>query len=116
MFIENLYKLLDGKCYTDYRHLHLIYEHKKMMLNKIEIISEYKMVDIENEKKTYGSILSEINLARMLFLKGLIMEKKTALYEQLNNVSLIKSVIQILESCVEREYATLCSFLGKVSE
>lgn len=86
-----------------------------MPLEKIEIISEYKMVDIENEKKTYGSIVSEINLARMLFLKGLIMEK-TALYEQLNNVSLINSVIQILESCVEREYTTLSSLLGKVSE
>lgn len=115
VYIDNLYLLLEDKCYIDYRHIHLIYEHKKMMLNKLEYISNLKCCDIDDELNRYKKLVHEVNLARTLYLKGLISQKSCSFYEQLCDKSIIKKIIQIMENLVKSEFNILDTILRKLS-
>lgn len=99
--LKNLYRLLDGDYVMDYRQIHLIEEHKRLMLDKIKYISEcYKLDEkIESKIQELGGIVNEYKDARLTYMKYMLIENDMkTINGQLKNQDAIRKIINIFES------------------
>ena len=73
--IKALKDMINGDDYIDYRHLHLLFEHKRIMLDRISYVLAESETDGDYIISEYKKIYNNIALARMIYLKGLAQKK-----------------------------------------
>ena len=112
--LKSLYALLDGKFQTDFRHIHLLYEHKKMMLNKMEYIYNQLNIDASSLCSRYNDIIKKYEKARLVYLKPFILNKTNKIYGQLKDHNTINNIIKTVEETMNEEKAILNDFLSNV--
>lgn len=112
VLLEAFYHLLENKCYIDYRHIHLMYEHKRLMLDRMRYLSG--IFDGCDEITTkYADIVKRTEICRMYYLKGIMTADPQSLYSQLKNDKVVKKIIGILESIIIDEKCILDEFIDK---
>lgn len=115
--VKALYKLLDGEFKTDYRLIHLLYEHKKMVYRKIEkLVQVKKLEEGSNDlKKEYQKqVVKKINKARLIFMMQVIDDNgQKQFYAQLKNKEAILAIIKLLEEAIEKEEEILQKIMEK---
>lgn len=115
--IKSLYEMLNNdKFYTDYRHVHLLYEHKKIVLEKMRYIENVTKADVSEIIDRYKSVMKKTELAKVFFLKAIMSDNETDLYDQLKNKPIISKIIKFLEDVSNNEPAILLDFISKVKE
>ena len=114
VLIKNLHNLLAGKPTIDYRAIHLLYEHKKCLYERLEyVITEYKLSgEIIELHKQYMEIVESWNEIRIEFLaqcfaefdiKKLSQEQKSMLYNVINKVNKVKETeYEVLQRVIEQ--------------
>lgn len=112
--IKSLYDMIDGKMRTDYRHIHLLYEHKRLILGKLEYIEKNLDTDIFDTIDKYRKVLKKTEIAKSLYLKGIITESEGSIYDPLKNEKLIRKIIKLLEDILADEPVVLQEFINTV--
>lgn len=111
--LKAFYSLLDNKTYIDYRHIHLLYEHKRLMLDRLQYLCNYydRCSEIAEE---YSSIVKNMEICRMYYLKGVMTADPQSLYSQLKNEKVIKKIIATLEKTIINEKNILNRFVDNI--
>ena len=115
--INSLYEMMNNdKFYTDYRHVHLLYEHKKIVLYKMKYIEENTNAEVSAIIDRYNSVMKKIELAKVFYLKAIMADNESELYDKLKNKHIISKIIRLLEDVSNNESAILLNFISKVKE
>ncbi|MEN8905175.1 MAG: hypothetical protein ABF289_04360 [Clostridiales bacterium] len=117
--IEYLKKLLENKYLMDYRQVHLIHEHKKLMLTRINFLVEMYNVNIEKFYKyidLYKNIEKNTEAARMFYLKGILKYGKRNIYAFLEDKTAIEKIIHIYEETKKQEELVLSELIYQCSK
>ena len=102
--INSLYEMMNNdKFYTDYRHVHLLYEHKKIVLYKMKYIEKNTNADVSAIIYRYNSVMKKIELAKVFYLKAIMSDNDSDLYDKLKNKSIISKIIKFLEDVSNNE-------------
>lgn len=108
--LQAIRDLLKGEFKTDYRHIHLISEHKKMLVKKFTYIDK----NIHPVAKTIldGSktVSMNIELSRILYLKSAMQEGN--MYAALKNETTIKKIVSLIEKAITEERVYLEEYLN----
>lgn len=101
----------------DYRYIHLIYEHKVLMFDRIQYISELYNLNMEKIIKDYSVIKDESIILKNIFLKQELKETNfKALYRPIKDKDTINKLCNMLGSIKERETTILNTFCEVVSK
>lgn len=111
--INSLYALKENDFLIDYRHIHLLYEHKKIMYSKLEYISKTLSIDMKNLLTEYAQIVHKMEVVRMCYLKGILKQDSNNIYAQLTDNTIINKIINILEKIIIDEREILSCFINK---
>ncbi len=108
--LQAIRDLLKGEFKTDYRHIHLISEHKKMLVKKFAYID--KKIHPLPKSVLNGSqtVSMNIELARLLYLKNVMQEGN--MYAELKNEAAIKKIVSLIEKAIETEKSYLKEYLN----
>lgn len=109
--VKSLYIMLDSIIQTDYRHIHLLFEHKKLMIDKLSYISDKLKLDEKKYVDEYNLVLKKVQLAKLLYLKAIIADKDAGLYDCLKDKDIILEIIKILEEISFTEHEILERFI-----
>lgn len=113
--VKSLHLMLEnGEFYTDYRHIHLLYEHKKIVLNKMYYIQNVTKANVSEIIDEYKVIMKKSELAKVLYLKAIISDNDSDLYDKLKNKSIISKIIKFLEGVSNNETDILQEFVCSV--
>lgn len=112
--IKSLYDMIDGGFETDYRHVHLIYEHKKIVLSKMHYVADTLKLDLYDIISRYQNVLKKMEIAKVFYLKAIIADLDADLYDQLKDEKIIRKIIKSIEAVSETEPALLKEFIDAV--
>lgn len=110
--IKALYSIIDNGVYcTDYRHVHLLYEHKKSLFNRIKRLVNARNIEASDFIDKYQTVMKKIELAKVFYLKAIMSNPNYFLYDKLNNKDMIKKIIKFLEDASNIEAEVLRDLL-----
>ncbi len=112
-------ELLDGNFVFDYRCIHLLVEHKELMMKKMmnTAISMGIEEKIKNVLDNYKEITEEFKEIRMVFLKNVMIDNNMeTIYGQLTNKKVIKALYNKLVVLSNKEYEVLNIFLDEAEK
>jgi hypothetical protein len=109
--IKSMSSLLEGNFYTDYRHIHILYEHKKLLISKMNHTADFLNIDINKILSEYTQVLKNFQVARVLYLKGIITDNSRSIYDMLSDVRAINRIIKLLENSLLIEQECLAEFV-----
>ena len=113
--IKSLYAMMDnGDYFTDYRHIHLLYEHKKILFAKMKYIAIEKNLDVSEIIDRYKLVMKKIELAKIFYLKAIISEPDAFLYDKLKDTHMISKIIHFLEDVLDIESEVLRDYLTAI--
>lgn len=102
--VNALTELAEGKFVTDYRHIHLIAEHKRLMVQKLNILLSDKEYGTLKEEiiPEYKKLVTEYEVQRKKFLMQTVREAGD-MYCQLKDAKKITSIRDQMASLTSRE-------------
>jgi len=112
VFIDNLKKILLGQTKIDYRAIHLLYEHKKVILERLQYILDKFNISglLESLVAEYAIVVTDFNLLRIKYLECKYGELK------LNDLEgKINNYIKEIKKMKEREYSLLVRIYWELS-
>ncbi len=114
--LKSWHELLNGQVCTDYRHIHLLYEHKMMIYDKMCHIN--KLLNITNIDCTleYNIIVKKIKVAKSVILKNMILNSSESIYNPINNPYVINKIINILEYIINNESRILQEYITEIKD
>ena len=110
--------MLNNDVRIDYRHIHLISEHKKQMLKKMTYISSLFHYDnrIKSDIEVYKKIAQEYENVRITYMKDVLKYSKfTDLFSKMTNKDSLVYMHGVFDKNIELEYETLTDFLKVIS-
>ncbi|GAE88507.1 long-chain-fatty-acid-CoA ligase [Acetivibrio straminisolvens JCM 21531] len=110
--LDNLKKLLKGEFKHDYRTFHLLAEHKRGMLKKIEYFMSKNGLEqnIGIYLKEYQNIVKGFENARLIYLRAELVDNNyETIIGQLKNKEAIQKVYDIVNFNSDKEYQILCN-------
>ncbi|EPR08147.1 hypothetical protein [Ruminiclostridium papyrosolvens] len=117
--IDHLKRLLDDTWTIDYRHIHLLYEHKRLMKKRIEFLGQiYGFNDDKFSKSLsiYTSIEKSFETAKAIYMKSILAQTNyKSIYGCLKNADTIKKIISIYENEIHREEEILSYIIYRCS-
>ncbi|WP_148265086.1 hypothetical protein [Clostridium sp. BNL1100] len=105
--IDHLKRLLDDTWTIDYRQIHLLYEHKRLMKKRIEFLGQ--IYGFKDEKfckslSIYTSIEKSFETAKAIYMKSILAQTNyKSIYGCLKDTDTIKKIISIYENEIPRE-------------
>lgn len=108
--LHNLGDLLESKQTIDYRQIHLLYEHKKMLNKKLLYISSQYHLDTQiiERMSGYKKVLQQFELVRNIFMKHALKDNDFKnLYGPIKDKATIHQMTDIISRGKEQEKALL---------
>lgn len=104
-FIDELNLLLNDIFTIDYRFIHLLYEHKKLMYIRLNyLFSNENSLLLEK----YNNVVLLYNKASNLFKKNTLIDSGlVTIYGQLKNKTIIAKIIELLNEANKKEFEVL---------
>lgn len=112
--IKAIKDMINGDIYIDYRHLHLLFEHKRIVLELISYVLAESEIDGEDIISEYKKIYNSISFARILYLKGLAQKNASDIYGIVKDRDILEKIVSLIEKSVEAEKEILELFLENV--
>lgn len=112
--IKAIKAMINGEIYIDYRHLHLLFEQKGIMLELISYVLAENRIDGKDIILEYKKICNSISFARLLYLKGLAQEDASDIYDIVKNRDTLENIVLFIENGIEAEKGILELFLNEV--
>lgn len=116
--IESIKSLYDGNFVTDYRHIHLLNEHKQLLLKKLTATSERLNISskVEGTIKEYNEVCKKFSKIRLLYAKQVLADNSfSSIFEQLKNKKIISEIINLMKETTYEEENILKNFLSKIN-
>lgn len=104
--IKNIKETEKGNQLSDYRHIHLIYEHCKFLEKKLEYLQKEGFVSEDTYKKQV-EVEKLLNITRLLYMKGVLSEPDSNLYGPLKDKKIIDKIITNISIAQERQISNL---------
>lgn len=107
--IIHLNNLIDGKDTMDYRYVHLLFEHKLIMYDRLKyIFSNFKTKDeLVSLLEEYSRIVKETQIARDFFIKQVIMRLSGIVVSESHITNILLKVKRIICTVKEKEQKVL---------
>lgn len=104
--IKNIEESKKGIQLSDYRHIHLIYEHCKFVGKKLDYLQKEGFVSEDSYKKQV-EIEKLLNITRLLYMKGVLSEPDSNLYSPIKDKKIIDKVIKNITFAYESQIKIL---------
>lgn len=104
--IKSIEESKNGIQLSDYRHIHLIYEHSKFIGKKLEYLHKEGLVSEERYKKQV-EVEKLLNITRLFYMKGVLSEPDSNLYGPLKDKNIINKIIANITIAQERQLNNL---------
>jgi len=114
-YIKGLRELAEGNFVTDYRHIHLLTEHKRMMGVKLEaVLTDLGMSKLKDEiEPSFKQVINGFNTQRLRVLRG-VLRDSNYMYGQLKVKKDIVSIADSVEALIEKEEAIYKKILSNI--
>lgn len=115
--VKSLRLMLENdEFYTDYRHVHLLYEHNKIVLDKMYYIQNVAKANVSEIIDKYKVIMKKSELAKAFYLKAIMSDNDSDLYDKLKNKSIISKIIKFMEDVFNNETGILQEFVYSIKK
>lgn len=115
---EGFKKLYEGQFVLDYRYMHLLTEHKRLMLSKLKYILTYLHLEenLSEEIREYSEIVNQYAKIEKVFLKNTLVDNNMkTIYGQLKNKQIIIKIYDKLQELILDEIKILDFMINKTS-
>ena len=104
--LKNIKESATGNQVSDYRQIHLIYEHCKSTEKKLNYLLKEGYIS-ENIHKDYQEVEKLLNITRFLYLRGLFSEPNNNLYGSIKDKNIINKIIMNISLAQEKQIKIL---------
>jgi hypothetical protein len=115
VLIENLCNVLEGRVTIDYRAIHLMYEHKKGLYNKLKFLaSEFNISDeLKQMVGKYVTVVRQFEEIRLNFIKvSLVSSNNKSIFHIPKDKQFYISTVEMLRKTEKNEKLILLKILG----